>query len=162
MIKALLSFSLIIFLNVVFGYSLIKIMSHIENNPYSSQKPLLYCIWTSIICHFFLIYLAIPLKFILLSCAVQSLFVWLYKDYPSIKYKDFRFIIGILMTLINHFLLTGIFMNYNSYSIFSIIPSYLIIWIPALIIMFSIGSTSEIMFNESSNKSRLFELRTAL
>jgi len=146
MLNLLLAFSIILLINLIGGLAIVGTISHIENNVYSAKKTILCCVWVPMLCHTYLYFISVSYRLIFLSLSAQAIFLWLCQEYPFIKPSDPRFIVGACLTLLNHFYLTGIFMNSSSNRIIAIILSYLIIWLPALICAFSISATKEVLF----------------
>lgn len=127
-------------------------ISYLESNSHKSKNTAFAVIISSVFCHYFFYLFGFSKRYIIFSFIVQLLFLSLFEEYPYMKASDIRFILGILLTLINHFYMI---INVKSIGLnmFKSLFCFLIIWISPIIIMFSLSATQEIIAFEANKRT---------
>lgn len=133
---------LFVFLLITVGLAMKKVLEHMETNPFAAELISRNLILAFIVLHLYFIHVKLAKGLILLSFIAHSTFLYLFNDYPYIKAKDYRFIISLIITIINHIYLGTTFQK-STMSGIQVFICYLIIWGTPMIVFFSLSANQD-------------------
>lgn len=155
MILDILKFSFIficIILTIVLGgIGVVRSVEYLEENMYAVKSVIERIVYTVVFLHLYMLYLGMPFWHFLFSLSIQYSFNCFFAHYPIIQPEDPKFIFGVVGSLINHLLLIRMFVIQSS-NLFSIISSFILIWITPFSFFFTMSASENIMLLKSDGR----------
>lgn len=160
-LQIFLSFLCTLIFLIVAGIFIKSSILYLENNPHKSKNFVFFILILSIVLHYLLYLFNFSKIHLIFSIFTQILFLSLFEEYPYMKSNDIRFILGILFTIINHFI-TIFSVRSKSLGILQVLFSFLIIWISPVIFLFSLSATEEIISFDINKRTILRKIAELL
>ncbi len=141
----------VVLLVVLGGVAIVRSIEYVEENIYAVKGTIEKILYTVVALHAYMLYLGMPILHCLFSLSIQYAFHCFFSNYPIIKPEDPKFIYGVVGSLINHLLLIRMFVI-NSSNLFSIIFSFILIWVTPFSFFFTMSASENIMFLRPGGK----------
>lgn len=151
-----ISFIFVFIIAAVIGVCIgtIRSIEYIEENTYAAKQKIQNLIYGVLLCHIYLLWAGVPIYHLLLSLSIQYTFNCFMRDYPAIKPEDFRFIYGVVGSLINHFLMIKFFFDRHC-GVVTIIFCFILVWATPFAFFFSMSATDDVLFVKNQGQQNV-------
>lgn len=148
-----ISFTFVAVVAAVIGICVgtIRSIEYIEENTYAAKSKIQSIIYICMGFYIFFLLKGLPFWHLLVGLGVQYTFHCLLHTYPAIRPEDPCFLIGVLGSLVNHFLMIKFFFE-KSGGVLMIIFAFLLVWLTPFCFFFSMSATDDVLFVKNSHK----------
>lgn len=150
-IKVTFVLCIIIALIIAAGIGIVKFIDYLDENPYASKDLIQNILYIAVGSHLLFLFIGVPFLQILFSLSIQYSYHCLFDSYPIIKPEDYRFIYGLVGSLINYFLMIR-FITVVNIRIITVILCFVVIWITPVCFFFSMSAGDETLFIKSKGR----------
>lgn len=132
-----------------------KSVLFIERKPHAAKKNIYLIIHTITILHLILLIRGYSKLLILFSLSIIFIFYQLMYNYPDVQIESPYFIIGTIMTLVNHFLFLRVLAD-NSHPVVEVLVYFIIfVWIVPFCFFLSL-SANDMLIHEGIKKKETY------